>query len=112
MSKYYYDFERMDVYRLAVQVARWFRTVDWADQVSHKLRDNSIRAMDSVVMNVAEGRMRGGKAGKNHYRIAHGSAGEALAVLDLVDLAGGPEQQETLRRIGVMLSRMRGPMPG
>ena len=107
MAKYFDDFERMDVYRLAVEVARWYRSVDWADQSRHKLRDNSIRAMDSVVMNISEGRMRGGKAGKNHYRIAHGSAGEALAVLDIVDLPGGTEQQEKLRRVGVMLSRMR-----
>ena len=107
MTRYYFDFERMDVYRLAVDVARWFRAVSWTDVDSHRLRDNSIRAMDSVVMNVAEGRMRGGKAGKNHYRIAHGSAGEALAVLDIVPLPDAAEQQEKLRRIGVMLARLR-----
>ena len=62
---------------------------------------------DSIVVNIAEGRMRSGKAGKNHYRIAHGSAGEALSVLDIVSVPGALEQQEKLRRIGVMLSRMR-----
>jgi len=30
----------------------------------------------------------------------------------MVDLPGGAAQQEALRRIGVMLSRMRGPTPG
>ncbi len=107
MNKYFYDFERMDVYRMAVEVALWFRSVTWPAQSRHKLRDNSIRAMDSVVMNIAEGRMREGKAGKNHIRIAHGSAGEALAVLDIVELPNAAAQQEKLRRIGVMLSRMR-----
>jgi four helix bundle protein len=106
MTGYRFDFERMDVYRLAVEVARWFRQVRW-EEGRHKLRDQGIRAMDSAVLNFAEGRMRGGKAGKNHYRIAHGSAGEALAVLDIVELPDGPSQQEKLRRIGVMLARMR-----
>ena len=101
-----FPFETLDVYRLAVDIARWFRAVAWQDQ-SHRLRDNAIRAADSVVMNIAEGRMRGGRAGRNHYRIAHGSAGEALAVLDVVDLPGGEEVKAKLRRVGVMLSRLR-----
>jgi hypothetical protein len=37
-----------------------------------------------------------------------GSASECCAVLDLVDfLSGAKEQQESLRRIGAMLARMR-----
>ncbi len=106
MPMYHFDFERLDVYRLAVELAKWFRTAKWPT-VSHKLRDQSIRAMDSCVLNIAEGRMRGGKAGKNHYRIAHASAGEALAVLHIVILPDGSRRQEQLRRVGVMLSRMR-----
>jgi four helix bundle protein len=101
-----FDFERSDVYRLAVEVSRWFRAVKWPERL-YKLRDNGIRAMDSAVLNIAEGWMRRGKAGKNQFRIAEGSAGEALAVLDIIDLPGGPEQQEKLRRIGLMLSRLR-----
>ena len=106
MQRYHFDFERLDVYRLAVRLARWFRTVDWPGE-SQRLRDQAIRAMDSCVLNIAEGRMRGGKAGTNHDRIAHGSSGEALAVLDVVDFAEGPGRQEELRRVGAMLSKMR-----
>jgi hypothetical protein len=35
-----------------------------------------------------------------------GSAAEAASVLDLIDLPGGPEKQEELRRVGAMLLGM------
>lgn len=104
---YDYGFERTDVYRLAVRVARWMRRSSWPAGTAH-LRDQGTRAADSVVLNIAEGLSRGGKPGRNHLRIAQGSAGEALAVLDLVDLPGGPEQQQLLRRVGAMLQKMKG----
>ncbi len=37
-----------------------------------------------------------------------GSAGEALAALDLIELPGGAEKQQLLRRVGAMLQRMKG----
>ncbi len=103
---HHFDFENLDVYQLAVRVARWARRVKWPSDAG-KLRDECIRAADSVVLNTAEGRMRGGKSGRNHYRIALGSAGEATAVLDLVDLPEGAEHQQCLRRIGAMLARLQ-----
>lgn len=56
----------------------------------------------------AEGRGRAGQARRNHYEIALGSAAEACAALDLVDVPGGPEQQQLLRRAGAMLKRLGG----
>ncbi len=103
---YDYDFENMDVYRLARAVARWMRRTSWPAGTAH-LRDQGTRAADSAVLNIAEGLSRGGKPGLNHLRIAQGSAGEALAVLDLVELPGGAEQQQLLRRVGAMLQRMK-----
>ena len=47
------------------------------------LKEQGCRAADSVVLNIAEGRARGGGAGENHFRIALGSAAEVCAVLDL-----------------------------
>ncbi len=60
----------------------------------------------SAALNIAEGKARGGKAESNHYGIAQGSAAEACAVLDLVNMDGATEQQQKLRRVGAMLSRM------
>ncbi len=48
----------------------------------------------------------GGGAGKNHFRIALGSAAEVCAVLDLVQSGDAAYFQRRLRRIGAMLARM------
>lgn len=102
-----FGFERLDVYREAVSVARWLRRSRWPTGSAH-LKDQGTRSAESMVLNIAEGCARGGKPGVNHYRIAMGSAGETLAVLDLVDLTGGTEQQQRLRRVGAMLFRLAG----
>ncbi|MCB9671897.1 MAG: four helix bundle protein [Alphaproteobacteria bacterium] len=104
----YFTFETLDVYRLAVQVARWMRTTRWPANASH-LRDQAIRAADSVVLNLAEGLTRGGRAGVNHLRISKASAGEAYAALDVADFAGCAEKRAELQRIAAMISRLRVP---
>ena len=71
-----------------------------------KLRDQLERASRSAALNIAEGRARGGRAGKNHYRIARGSAAESCAALDLLRLDGFEEQQVKLRRVGAMLTKL------
>jgi four helix bundle protein len=100
-----FDHENLDVYRLALEVARWFPSVA-APRGRAALKEQGCRAADSVALNIAEGRARGGGAGKNHYRIALGSAAEVCAVLDLLQSAGAAEFQQKLRRIGAMLARM------
>ncbi|MEZ4322179.1 MAG: four helix bundle protein [Myxococcota bacterium] len=101
-----FSFEPLDVYQLAVTVARWMRTTQWPANASH-LRDQAIRSADSVVLNIAEGLTRGGKPGANHLRIALGSAGEAFAALDVADFPGCPERRAELRRIAAMVTRLR-----
>ncbi|MEZ4318506.1 MAG: four helix bundle protein [Myxococcota bacterium] len=103
-----FDFEGLDVYRLAVTVARWMRTTRWPANASH-LRDQAIRSADSVVLNIAEGMSRGGRPGTNHLRIAKGSAGEAFAALDVADFPGCADRRAELRRIGAMVTKLRAP---
>ena len=101
-----FDHERLDCYRLAREVARWACKQPFPAYRS-KLRDQLIRAADSMVLNIAEG--AGFPVGGNrsrHHRIALGSAAECCAILDLVDLPDGPQRQAELRRIGAMLARM------
>ena len=81
--------ERLDCYRLAVGVARWTLARRFPPRCGD-LADQSARAAASIPLNIAEA-CRGGAAGKNHYRIAMGSAGERCAVLDVVDLLGHPK---------------------
>ncbi|MCB9676290.1 MAG: four helix bundle protein [Alphaproteobacteria bacterium] len=101
-----FAFENLDVYKLAVSVARWMRSTSWPPD-AHHLRGEAIRAADSVVLNIAEGMCRGGKSGMNHFRIAKGSAGEAFAALHVADFAGCGERCAELRRIGAMVTRLR-----
>ena len=100
--EYAFDHENLDVYKLALEVARACPALKIGVGRSH-LRDQLQRAADSVVLNIAEGRARGGDAGRNHYRIAAGSAAESCAALDLVGTPEAAEQQPKLRRIGAML---------
>ena len=100
-----FDFESMDVYRVALEVARWVRDTRWPSP-ARRLQDEAARASQSMVLNIAEGRMRGGLPGRNHMRIARGSAGEVMAVLDLVALPEAEAQQAKLRRVGAMLRKL------
>jgi four helix bundle protein len=101
-TSYTFDFETLDMYRLAVQVARWVRRTDWPRGWG-SLKDQTQRASASVVLDIAEGRMRTGNARRHHYRIALGSAGEVVAALQLVDLPGDEEHELLARRVGRML---------
>ena len=100
------DHERLDVYRLAVQVARWMLRARWPRGTSDKKQ--AARAAASVALNIAEGNRRRGKARSNHLEIARGSAAEALTALQIVDLPGGEAVQHDLRRIDRMLERLGG----
>jgi four helix bundle protein len=104
--KHAFDHERFDCYRLAVEVNQWFSRAGFPRGRSH-LRDQGLRASDSVVCNIAEGcSKRGTVIGKSHLLTALGSAGECCAVLDCASVAGGAAQQNKLRRIGAMLFKM------
>ena len=103
-----FPFETMDAFTVAVEAARRVRAVPFGRGKTN-LRDQATRASESVVLNIAEGRMRGGPAGANHLRIAIGSAGEMVAVFYLVDVEDGPAIQELYRRVGAMLRKLAGP---
>ena len=98
--------ERLDCYQLAREVADWAVKQPIPAQRKH-LRDQLVRAADSMVLNIAEGSGKEpGASRRHHYSIASGSAAEVCAVLDLVRFAEGHRRQEDLRRVGAMLFRM------
>ena len=98
--------ERLDAYALAREVARTLRATRFPRGDSD-LQNQARRAADSVCLNLAEGCYRDGKDRLQHFRIAAGSAAEACAVLDLLDLQGAPELQARLRRVVAMLCKLR-----
>ena len=103
--KYRHHHERLDAYRVAVEAARAIRSASWpAGEADAK--SQAKRAANSVVLNIAEGTAREGKSRRYHYGVASGSAAEATAVLDIVDLECGPEVQQKLRRVAAMLRRL------
>ena len=105
-NRYEFGHERLDVYQLAVGVARWAARQGFPAPRRH-LQDQLLRAVDSLVLNLAEGcGLEPGAARRHHLRIALGSAAEAHAVLDLIALPGSADRQQELRRIGAMLARL------
>ena len=106
MEEHALEFEGLDAYRLAVEVARWLAARSWPVGMAH-LKDQAMRAAHSLVLNLAEGWTRRGQAGRNQLRIARASAAEMVAVLDLAEFPDGQEQQHKLRRIAAMLYRMQ-----
>jgi len=96
----YFEHDRLHVYELAAQIARWAAKTN----IRRTLKDQLVRAADSVALNIAEGAARDGDVRKNHYRIALGSAAEVAAVLDLIDHDG--TQATDIRRVGAMLAKL------
>jgi four helix bundle protein len=99
--------EKLDVYRLAADVARWVIQTPFPRGLSD-LKNKGNRAACSVALNIAEGLKRTNKARSNHLQIARGSAAEVLTVLDIAGPKEASQQMERLRRIDRMLQKMGG----
>ena len=97
----YFGHEKLEVYQAALSVARWAMKASCGSS----LKDQLVRAAQSVVLNVAEGAaLPGGDAQKRHFKIALGSAAEVAAAMDM---CGGPaDVVHTNRRVGQMLGAM------
>ena len=80
-----------------------------------ELRDQLRRASLSALLNLAEANARTGKDRTNRFRIAEGSAREAMEAVHVavswgyVDQAGGTEAIELFDRTVAMLVRLRFP---
>ncbi len=103
MHTHFFAHESLDCYRLLAEVARWYLTARFPRGTA-SLRNQGLEAAQSAALNLAEGRSRKGHARINQYEIAKASV--ACAVLDMVDIPGGPEAQQKLRRAGAMLTKL------
>src|SRR5688572_10259598 len=100
---YEHGHERLEVYKLAVEVADWAVLVPVPAYRRH-LRDQLARAVDSVVLNIAG--QPPGAVKRNHYRIALGSTAEVAAIIQLLKPPAAELRQQQLRRIGAMLAKL------
>jgi four helix bundle protein len=108
-------FERLFVHRLARQVLSRLcsRTVR-PPRKAADLADHLDRALDSVLLNIAEGSGKepGSKDRAGFYRTALGSAKEAAAALDILTIRGfvdaglSAAAREDLLSVAAMLHRM------
>src|SRR5438270_12467338 len=109
--------EKLIVYRRALEFAGWSQ--DLIDSLTKKTstRDHLERAGDSVALNIAEGNGKfSQKDGARFFQIAHGSALECAACLDLLvarrccasDAIGKGKSilEETVRMLFTMLDKL------
>jgi four helix bundle protein len=99
--------KRLRVYDIALHLADQVHEVFRRAQCPISLIDQAQRAADSIVLNIAEGsahRSPGQKA--RHYQIAHASAGECMACLDLLQRRDPRAFVSPARRNAQIVSRM------
>jgi len=114
----YLHCERLDAYRVALELHRALVPIARGREL-YSLRDQMLRAAESVVLNIAEGAGRVSPADKRrHYAIAAGSAMEVGACLDLLrnrdaitQSAYHPRRALVIRTMRI-LARLAGPPRG
>ena len=109
-----FDHERLDVYRLAIDyVAFSYRIARSLSGVNRHVRDQWLRAAQSIPLNIAEGNGKLSLKDKNRFfEIARGSALECAAIHDILVSTAVTDDDSTrhgksqLRRIVSMLTRL------
>lgn len=96
---YTFGHEQLDAYQAALAILRGLDKSRWP---AAWLRNQGMRAMTSVVLNIAEGDGRTGRARINHFRIALGSLNEVAAMVD-VAFRGNPKLKDDLGQVAKML---------
>jgi len=93
------SFQRLDVYRCAIDLLAFCATIDFPRGLSH-LADQLRRAALSVPLNIAEGAGRNSEAdAARHYAIARGSAMECAAIMDSLNVLGVLDERRHARAI-------------
>ncbi|HEY8040138.1 MAG TPA: four helix bundle protein [Polyangiaceae bacterium] len=108
------DFERLDVYRCAIEfLALAVRVAGQLPRGQADLRDQLRRASTSIPLNIAEASGKTGAADRARFHaIARGSALECAAILDVLLLYGAATANDVaegkllLSRIVAMLTKM------
>ncbi|MFO0913347.1 MAG: four helix bundle protein [Pirellulales bacterium] len=109
MTEPVFDHEKLDVYRLSIE----YGTAQGLKGANRHIRDQWLRAAQSIPLNIAEGNGKQNLKDKNHYfQIARGSALECAAVhdiltaCDVIDPAVNRNGKSRLKRIVSMLTRL------
>jgi len=114
MNEPIFDHEKLDVYRLSIEyVAASYGIAKSLAGANRHIRDQWLRAAQSIPLNIAEGNGKQSLKDKNRFfEIARGSALECAAIHDMLmafaAVAAEPNCQgkSQLRRIVSMLTRL------
>lgn len=114
MSEPIFDHEKLDVYRLSIgYVAAAYGIAKSLTGANRHIRDQWLRAAQSIPLNIAEGNGKQSLKDKNRFfEIARGSALECAAIHDLLKAFAAVEEEPNrqgksqLRRIVSMLTRL------
>ena len=114
MAEPIFDHERLDVYRLSIEyVAASYGIAKALSGANRHIRDQWLRAAQSIPLNIAEGNGKQNLKDKNRYfQIARGSALECAAVHDIltafavIDEEANRQGKTRLKRIVSMLTRL------
>ena len=109
-----FDYERLDVYRLAIEyVASSYRIAKLLNGPERHARDQWLRAAQSIPLNIAEGNGKQSLKDKSRFfEIARGSALECAAIHDIlisfeaIDPELNRVGKTNLKRIVSMLTRL------
>ena len=109
--------EKLDVYRLSLDLVAWtVCTVGDLQGIAKHARDQLIRSTQSIPQNIAEGNgKRPGADRRRYLEIARGSVTESAATLDVLVAMGAKSEEEIdegktmLVRLSQMLTKMAPP---
>lgn len=105
--------EKLNVYKTSLDFARFVvARYSRMDGMHRNLRDQVMRASQSVVLNIAEGNGKWSKADRaSFFQMARGSALECAAAVDLLEITGGltaDEVQEAKATLGNTVGMLSG----
>ena len=114
MSGPVFDHERLDVYRLSIEyVGSAYLNAKRLGGADRHIRDQWLRAAQSVPLNIAEGNGKQSLKDKNRFfEIARGSALECAAIHDILESFAAVDDESNragksqLKRIVSMLTRL------
>ena len=114
MEQPIFDHEKLDVYRVSIAyISRMRGVLTSLSGIDRPIRDQWMRAAQSIPLNIAEGNGKQSLKDKNRFfEIARGSALECAAIHDvldsceIIDMQFSRQGKAELRRIVSMLTRL------
>jgi len=104
----YFWHDRLDCFHVSLEFSAWVQHISpRIPRGRAHLRDQLVRASDSILLNICEGAAVPGKVGTNHYRHALRSTAEcngATRLLEIARVRGAVDGRRLTERLRAMLA--------